>query len=186
MDNSKTKFIVVTGIYSAIGTALMYFEIPWFVAGPKLGISDVVVGVAAALVSPLSAFLVAVIKSVIHYLLTGGHSGIPIGQMAAFLASISFALPLMIYRKGYKDEDRMEMKKVLIRLFYGVVSLTVVLTIANYFFITPVYMKIYDVDLPENYLRYIVGLYVPFNLVKGIIVAVICYVIINRLKNMRN
>lgn len=184
MNNSKTKFIVLTGIYSAIGTALMFFEIPWFAAGPKLGISDVVVAVAAVLVSPISAILVAIIKSVIYYFLSGG--GIPIGESAAFLAAFSYIIPLMILRKRYANEEGYKMKRVLTRLILGVFTLTIVLTIANYYYITPAYFELYGLDLPDEYLKYIVTLYIPFNLAKGAIVTFLSFVLIHRLKDTRD
>ena len=64
-----------------------------------------------------------------------------VGDVASFLASIVFALPIyMFFKDAVKKSNRY------LGLFVGICSLTIFMSVANYFVITPLYLHFYSLS----------------------------------------
>ena len=94
-----TKKLVTLAILSAIGTILMFIEIPSSHFWLKFDLSDVVVYLSAMIYGPIGAIIVAFIKSIINFIIKGSHVGIPIDQFIAFIASLAYTLPFYYVTK---------------------------------------------------------------------------------------
>ena len=68
----KTKKIILIGIFAAIATVLMFFELslPIFPSFLKLDVSTVIVLIAGYVISPVSGVFVALVKDLIHLMFT--------------------------------------------------------------------------------------------------------------------
>lgn len=175
----KTQKMVGIALLAAIAYILSFFSFPVlpFMSFLKIDFSDIPVLVGTFYFGPLSGILIAFIRSTLHYLLTGGEMGIPIGDTAAFLASVSYILPIYFW------SSRMEWttKNKVVSGILGTMSLTIFLTLLNWFVLIPAYSYVmnFDVGPIKDYLLY--GI-VPFNLLKGGLLSVTFFVLYAKLR----
>lgn len=177
-SDMTTNRIATIGILSALGAVLMLIEIPYpFIPWLTFDISDVVVLVIFVRYGWKDAALVGILKAVVHLLFKGAVGPIAIGQITAFITSMSYVLGM------YITTNRLNLNRYL-GAGLTVILVTTILTTANYFFITPIYlggMTYLDVQswvTPETfglaagggYLTAILIAYVPFNLLKGVLI----------------
>lgn len=177
-SDMTTNRIATIGILSALGAVLMLIEIPYpFIPWLTFDISDVVVLVIFVRYGWKDAALVGILKAVVHLLFKGAVGPIAIGQITAFITSMSYVLGM------YITTNRLNLNRYL-GAGLTVVLVTTILTTANYFFITPIYLggiTYLDVQswvTPETfglaagggYLTAILIAYVPFNLLKGVLI----------------
>ena len=102
--------------------------------------------------------------------------GYPIGDVASFIASLAYCLPVYyLLRRAQSKKD------TLVGLLAGTVSLTVVLSLANWLVITPLYLKILNFESGPLRELIFAGI-VPFNIVKGLLLGIVFLVIEPRLK----
>lgn len=136
----QTKRLITLAILSAIGTILMYIEIPSPTAWLMIDISDVVVYITAVIYGPVGAIIVAFLKSAIHFLLKNSVVGLPINQFIAFIASLAYALPLYYMLKVMKGAQKGKFKKFL-PMIVSSLCLIVTMTVINYW-LTDVYIRL--------------------------------------------
>ena len=99
-----------------------------------------------------------------------------VGDVASFLASIVFALPIyMFFKDAVKKSNRY------LGLFVGICSLTIFMSVANYFVITPLYLHFYSLSanqmLGMALSKYIAIGIIPFNIIKGALVSIVFVVL---------
>lgn len=183
LEANQTRKIATLGILSALGAVLMLLEIPYpFVPFLQIDLSDVVVLVIFVLYGWKEAALVGVLKAVVHLLFKGPVGPAAIGQITAFIASMSYVVGM------YVTSNKLNLNRY-VGAVITVVIVTLLMTVCNYLFITPIwfgeltFLDIKDWVTPQafienstlqgGYLTTILIVYVPFNLLKGgIIVAV--------------
>ncbi len=182
---NDTRKMVTLGILSALGAILMIIEVPYpLVPFLMIDLSDVVVLVIFAFYGWKEAATVGLLKAIIHALTKGAVGPMFIGQITAFVASMSYVLGM------YISTNKLNLN----RLFSAIVSVmvvTIILTVANYFFITPIwfggttYLDIkdwvtpgaFELDIEGGYLLTILIVYVPFNLLKGTIITSVYFMV---------
>ncbi len=106
MGKSLYKFqdIIGVSIFAALGTILMFFEFPVLIWLPflKVDLSDVVAVVGTFAFGPVGGIMIALLKSMVHLLVTGtGLAGL-IGDGAAFVGSVALLLPFAHFWKKDK------------------------------------------------------------------------------------
>jgi len=182
---NDTKKMVTLGILSALGAILMIIEIPYpFVPFLMIDLSDVVVLVIFAFYGWKEAALVGLLKTIIHALTKGAVGPMFIGQITAFIASMSYVLGM------YITTDKLNLNRLLSAII-SIIVVTIILTVANYLFITPIwfgeltYLDIQDwvtpatfeLDISGGYLITILIVYVPFNLLKGAVITSVYFIV---------
>ena len=197
---------IAYAMIGAIAFIVMKFEFPIMpgVAFLKMDFSDVIVVISSFVFGPAGGAAVAFIKGFVSLLFSGFALPSLVGQLAAFLASMAFALPFYYIAGSVKDEDRKSAKGYLLPvlgLAVGTLCLTAVMSLSNWFLLTPVYAY---TSVPQaasmhmNYAQllqftektylgqmlhipsmssYIFGIIAPFNLIKGAINSVVVYVL---------
>lgn len=160
-------------ILGAMAFILMQFEFPIIPALPylKMDLSDVIVTLSAFIVGPVGAVCIALVKAGLDFFIKGANLMTLVGDVAAFSASISFALPVY-----YVLKDRVFDKKIVRKILgfiAGTLVLTLVLSVLNYFVITPMYITLAGFKLSMSLMNYILYAVVPFNLVKGLILSIV-------------
>lgn len=177
--NSKARKVALMGILSGLAFITMLIEIP-FPLAPwlKFDLSETIVVYAMLIGGPMVGVVVAGGKSVLHFILSGSNSG-GVGQVAAFIAACAFSLPVYyIYRKN---------KNIFIGLIVSCISLSVVMILVNWIFLTGYYARLFNIvpilNLMEkggmDYFMFISKTYGAFNLTKAILVSAI-YLIVHK------
>ena len=168
--NNKVQKMVSIAMLAAIGTVLQFVAFPIMPAFSflKIDFSDIPILLGMFLYGPLAGVITAFVRSLLHLFLTGLA---PQGDFASFLASSIFTLPIF-YFFGKKKNIRTNR---IVGLVSGILALTIFMSIANYFVITPIYLQLYGVTtqqfLGTSLASYVAIGIVPFNLIKGLLVS---------------
>ncbi|MGL5978077.1 MAG: ECF transporter S component [Erysipelotrichaceae bacterium] len=166
MKNNSVRRLVIIALMVALSYVLMFWGVPVVPAAPflKIELSFLPIIVLALGVDVKSALLASFIVNMMDFFFKGSMTGLPIDQMANFLA-VTFFLTTMVYF--------VKKEKVVLGLITAVVVNMLFMTTLNYFVITPWYFSLAGWDMPENLLLYCVQIYGVFNLIKWGLVAVV-------------
>ncbi|MGL4696297.1 ECF transporter S component [Enterococcus larvae] len=175
MRNSKVQKMVGVAMLAALGAALQFVGFPLLPAVPflKVDFSDIPVMISMFLYGPLAGIVTAFIRSILHLVLTGPSPQNMVGDVASFLATTLFTLPMYYF---FKRGSHKMINKVS-GIVTGILAMTIFMSVANYFVITPLYLSLYGVTaqsfLGRSMESYIAVGIVPFNLLKGVIISVV-------------
>lgn len=171
----RTKDMTKVAMLSVIGFVLMYFQLPLtFVAPPfmKLDISDLPVLMGAFTMGPVYGVIIAALKNLMHIIFKGTMTA-GVGELSNFIISSTFAVvSSYIYRK------HKTYKGAVLSMTVGVVAMTILAMISNYFVVFPLYGKVMPMEaiiaMGSAITPKITGLFtmmiysvLPFNLIKG-------------------
>lgn len=182
------RAMTVTAIMGALGTVLMIieFSIPIMPSFIKLDFSELPALIAAFAYGPVYGIAVCFIKNLIHILFG---STMCIGEISNFiLGSVFVGTAGLIYKKNKTK------KGALISCLAGAVIMAVISIFTNYFVVYPLYVKVlgmpmeailgmYQAILPaaDSLWKALIIFNLPFNIVKGILDAVLCFLIYKRI-----
>ena len=186
MQNSTTKVRALTGtaMLGAVAAVLMYLEfpIPIMPAFVKLDVSELTALIASFAYGPVSGVLVCLIKNLIKLPST---STAAVGELFNFVMGALFVGVAGIVYKRNKTR-----KGAIVGALLGALVMAVVSVPYNYFIVYPAYVVMYHLPLEA-----IIGMYqainpsvdglltcllvfnLPFTFVKGVLDAVLCFLI---------
>lgn len=179
MRNNKVQKMVSVAMLAAIAVILQFVAFPIMPAFSflKIDFSDIPVLIGMFLFGPFAGISTAFIRSVLHLFMTGASPQNLVGDMASFLATVIFTLPIYYFFKKGSHQGR---NKVL-GIITGIVAMTVFMSVANYFVITPLYLKLFGVSAGEflgmSLQKYVTIGILPFNIIKGTMVSVVFLVL---------
>lgn len=182
MKVSKVRRIVGIGMLSSIAYLLMLlnFPLPWFPVFLKIDFSDIPALLAALIMGPIAGILVEFIKCILDYFFTGSDVGVPVGQLANFVAGVFLILPTYwIYQK-------MKTKKGLsIGLVSGTAVMALSMSVLNYYVFLPAYTLFLNSPAmsSEEMRSFITVSILPFNVLKGVFVTIVFMLIFTRLQD---
>lgn len=177
-NRNSVKYIAKVGVLSALATILMLFEFPLPIAPSfyELDFSEVPVLIGSFSLGPIAGILIEFIKILINLLINGTDTFF-VGELANFLMGCSFVLPAAFFYKYKKT-----LKRALIGMGIGTLSLVVIGALCNYFLMIPAYVYLagYPMDAVigmgtavnpaiKDLLSLILIAVVPFNLIKGVL-----------------
>ena len=184
----NTKTMVKISVLAVISFILMQLEFPIAFLAPsflQMDVSDLPALIGSFAIGPMAGVIVQLLKNILHLFQT---STVGVGELANFVVGSTFA-----YTAGYIYYKDKTFKKAIKGLIVGTVTMTIVITLANYFIMFPFYAKLYGIDLDtiiamgKAINKNIVDLktmmliaVVPFNLLKGAIVTIITLLIYKR------
>lgn len=182
-DQWTTRTMVKVSIMAVIAFILMFFEFPLLWIAPpfiKIDISDLPALLGAFAMGPMVGVIIQLLKNVLNVVLEGSTTG-GVGEFANFVVGSAFA-----YTAGAIYFKKKTFGRAIAGLLIGTVVMTVVITIANYYFIFPFYAKLFGmpiqtlVDMGAGISSKITDLWtlmlysiVPFNLLKGVLLSAI-------------
>ena len=183
----NTKSIAVMGIMSAIGFILMVLEFPLpFIIPPfiKFDFSELPAIITAFALGPVQGIVVCLVKNLLHLFIT---STAGVGELSNFILGAIFVGSAGVIYKYKKTRTG-----ALVGSLLGAVLMAVISIATNYFITYPFYTNFmpmegiigaYQAILPaaDSLLKCLVIFNLPFNFVKGIIDAVICFVVYKKL-----
>ncbi|MBQ8599391.1 MAG: ECF transporter S component [Oscillospiraceae bacterium] len=187
LAGGKTRKLTLIGIFAAISTVLMFFELPLPFMPPflKFDPSGVPILLASMLFGPSAAISVTLVKDLIHLLstTTGG-----VGELADFLIMSTFSVVVgLIYRK------RSDRKGVLLATLAGTATCAVVGALANRYLLIPFFSKMMPLEAIfaacaeinpaiDGLNAYILFGAIPFNLIKGLLLTVFTFLLYRKLE----
>lgn len=182
MEKQRLRKLIIISILSSLSFILMLIKFPIPFLPPYLTVdfSDIPAFIGFMLFGGIAGSLVIIFKIVIYGLLAASE---PIGPIANMLASFSLLLP--IYFVYMRKPSR---KSLIIGFICGTVALTIMLAVLNYFVLLPMYGLIIDqTDIINNLRVVITAGIIPFNIIKGILVTIVAYIIyLKLLPKLRN
>lgn len=189
-STTSTKTLAKIGVLAAVATVIMLIEFPLPFAPDfyKLDFSEIPVLVGAFALGPIPGIFIELIKILLNFVFNGTVTA-GVGEIANFLIGCALVVPAAIIYRRNKS-----LKSAIIGLVVGIVALTVVGSLLNYFVLLPAYSHAfgqpleYFIELGHIINKYIVDLktfvlfaVVPFNLLKGVVVSIITILIYKRL-----
>ncbi|MCM3088195.1 Riboflavin transporter FmnP [Bhargavaea ginsengi] len=170
--NLRLRSMIAIAMLSSISFVLMLFNFPLppFPAFLQVDFSEVPAIIAAITMGPVAGILVELLKNVLDWLFSGSPTGVPVGHMANFATGVLFILPVWwVYHRLSNA------KGMTTGLILGTISMAVGMSLLNYVLFLPLYVKFMNFPVmsgEELYQMIVLGI-LPFNLLKGIILAAI-------------
>lgn len=159
----STHYIILVALFSGLAFVVMYFEFPIAALFPslKFDLSEVVVFIGGVILGPLAVVLIELIKNILNLIIKSSTGGI--GELANFTAGVALILPTIYIIKNSKT-----ILRAIVGFVVGIVSVVLITSICNYFVFMPVFGT--PAEMKMDLILYT---FVPFNAVKGLIVAII-------------
>jgi len=171
----KTRTTVLIGVLSALAFVLYFAEIPLaflFTAAPylKIDFSDVPAILAGIAAGPIAGTAVELIKNILHFFLISKEP-MASGEIANFFAGVSFLIPCAIMiRRNEKFSP--------LPYIVATICSTIVINIINYY----VSLPLYGISDSGAKLTLLIYTFVPFNLLKGVVVSLVTIALYSKLK----
>ena len=184
MDIHMITKISILGALSFI-LMMLQFPMPIAPAFYQLDFSEVIVLIGGFALGPWAAVCIEGLKIILNLIINGTMT-MGVGEIANFLIGCAFVLPaILIYRKEKTK------KHAFVGLLVGIVCMTLMGIVMNYFVLIPAYTAFANIPLAtilsmgnaiNSSINGLWGLIlicvVPFNIVKGVLVSAIvalCY-----------
>jgi len=172
----STIYIIKVGIISALAFVVMYFEFPIaaiFPAYLKIDLSEIIVFIGGVILGPMAVVLIELIKNVLNFMIKSSTGGV--GELANFVVGVSLILPTV-----YIIRNKQTYSRLIFAFIIGIMSMVIMASIGNYF----VFLPLYGIANSSDKLAMILPVLVPFNAIKGVIIAVISIILHISLKNV--
>lgn len=180
-----TSSMVKMGMLAAIGVVLMLldFPLPIFPSFLQIDLSDVPAVIAAFSMGPAAGVMVELLKNLLK-LIVGSNTG-GVGELANFLVGAGYVLPLALIYKRWPNRSGVLWGSVV-----ATVGAAVFAGVLNHAIFVPAYAAVLGLPV-EAFVQaaakvnaavvdlrtMVVFAIVPFNLVKGVIIAVASLVV---------
>lgn len=185
--SQKTNLLTKTALLSVIAYILMLLDFPlfFFPGFLKIDLSDLPALLGAFALGPVAGVIIELIKNVLHGI-TATHTG-GVGEVANFIVGCAWVLPAaIIYRKNKSK------KNAVIGMLAGVVVMSLVAAVTNYYILIPFYEKIMPLEaiiqmsaaanaLITDMKTLVLYGVIPFNIFKGVIISVITIIVYKKL-----
>ncbi|MBQ9114609.1 MAG: ECF transporter S component [Clostridia bacterium] len=178
---NATAYITKVAVLSAVATVLYFFaRFPIFSVPPfnvlDMDFSDIPALIGGFALGPVASVIIAFIRCAIK--LTTSTTAF-VGELSAFVVSISFTLPATIIYKYKKN-----IKGALIGLGVGILSNAIISALSNYFIMVPMYAALYSPALMEVRVQFAFMYGLAFNLIKTVVASVITFILYKRLSKI--
>lgn len=191
---TKVNTMVKIGLLSALAGILMLvfkFPLPFAPAFMTVDFGDVPSLVAGFALGPVAGIITVVIKNLINIMFNGTMTAF-VGELSNVIVGASFVgISAMVYKRHRTR------KNAIIGLILGLLAMTLIATISNYFLVFPLYAKAFGIPIQalvdmtakvnsnvstfEGVMLFAV---VPFNIVKGILGSLVTIFIYKYISNI--
>ncbi|MBC1795211.1 ECF transporter S component [Listeria booriae] len=180
MKKYSLKAFVSIAVLGAVAFVIMLIQFPLLPSAPflKLDFSDVPAAIGGLLFGPLAIILIEFVKNVLEYLVTGSFVGVPVGELANFLSGICFVLPIY-----YVFRYTRSTKAMILGAGIGTVTMTVMMSLFNYFVLLPFYITVGGLPAGTNIAALVTTAILPFNLLKGVVVSAVFILVYGRMRS---
>lgn len=189
--NKSIRAMVQIAMLSAVAGVLMLFEFPLPFLAPsfyELDFSEVPVLIGTFAIGPTAGATIELIKILLNFVMNGTITA-GVGEIANFLMGCAFVVPAgLIYRRK-KDK-----KHALAGMVIGTWSMALASAFLNSMVLLPAYGKAFGMPIDafvamgseifpviDNLFTFCLFSVVPFNLLKGIVVSALTFVLYKRI-----
>ena len=185
-DRGRVRKLTVTAMLSAVAFVLMFLDFPIPMIMPsfvKMDFSDLPELLGAFALGPTYGVLVCLLKNLIHLLVDSSTNGV--GELCNFLFGAVFA-----WVAGFVYQRNKSRRTAVLGAVLGSVAMAIVSVPLNYYLTYPAYVVIYGMPLDviigmyqairpgvNGLLECLITFNAPFTLVKGLLDAVLCFLI---------
>lgn len=191
MDSKmKVRMMAQIGMLGAISVVLMLFEIPLPFAPSfyEIDFSEVPVLIGCFTMGPLAGVLIELLKIILNFAINGTVTA-GVGEVANFLIGCAMVLPAAIIYK-----EKRTRAGAITGMITGTLFMTVVGCFLNAFILLPAYSKAFGMPLDAlvgmgtavnghitSLTTFVLFAVAPFNLLKGVLVSVIVFIIYKKI-----
>lgn len=187
----STRYPVFVAMFSTLAGVLMLWEIPLFFAPSfyEMDLSEIPVLMCSFYLGPVSGVVCELLKVIIKLLIKGTSTAF-VGDLANFIIGCSFILPASIIYHFKKSK-----KTALIGMSGGTLFMTTFGSLFNAVYLLPEFSKLYGIPLDaivgmgtavnssiNSVSTLVLFAVVPFNLLKGIVVSAVTFLLYKRLE----
>lgn len=195
MENKRIlsiRNVVQIGMFGALAAVLMLFEFPLPFIAPsfyELDLSEIPVLIGTFSMGPAAGVLIELIKILLKLVLKGTSTAY-VGDVANFVIGCFFLLPAGIIYKVRRTK-----KGAVIGMAVGTVVMAAAGAVMNAYVLLPFYSRFYGMpmealiaagtevnSLITSIPTFVLIAVVPFNLIKGIIVSLVTYLVYKRVR----
>ena len=191
MERSRTRTITQIAMLGALAGILMNFEFPLPFLAPsfyQLDFSEIPVLVGAFAMGPIAGILIEVVKVLVH-LVTMGTMTAGVGDFANFIFGCAFVVPAgLIYKKKHNRTG------AIVGMISGTLFMTILGCFLNAYVLLPAYAKAFQMPMDAlvgmgtavnshitSVTTLVIFAIVPFNLLKGVLVSLIVFLIYKKI-----
>lgn len=177
----SVQYLTRIAVLTALSSILFMISIP-IVAFYSLDLSNLPVLLGAFSMGPVAGLIILGLKSLIGCLTS---STMYVGELADFIMGAAFVLPAALIYQRNKSR-----KGALIGMITGTVALILAGCLTNAYLLIPFYMKAFGMPMEaiigmcaqalpfvDTELKVILFITAPFNLLKGVVLCVLTYMI---------
>ena len=188
----NTRKVAMIGMFSAVATILMMFELPLFFAPPfyKLDFSELPILIGSLAFGPVAGVLMEFVKILLKLLIKGTSTAF-VGELANFAVGCSFILPASIIYTFRKNR-----KSAITGLAIATGIITVFGTVFNAVYLLPAFAALYGMPMDAllamgsevnplvregDVVTFVIACVAPLNLLKGTLNSVVTILVYKKL-----
>ena len=190
----STRTMVQVAMLGAVAGVLMLLEFPLPFIAPtfyKLDFSEVPVMIGGFAMGPVAGIVIEGIKIAIHLILKGTSTAF-VGELGSFIMGCALVVPAAVIYKKHRTR-----KRALIGLIVGIVVAVAASVLVNAYMLLPAYGAAFGMDISvfigmgtainpaiDSLVTFCLLAVAPFNLFKGVVVAVITLLLYKHLRRI--
>jgi len=191
---SKVRYVAYVGMFSAISGLLMYLEFPLLFVAPdfyKLDFSEIPVLICGFYLGPVAGVTAEFIKIVVKLALKGTSTAF-VGDFANFCVGSALILPAVVIYHVRKTK-----KTAILGMAGGTLVMATFGSFFNAIYLLPTFAKLYGIPLEalvaagsavnssiNSVTTFALFAVVPFNLIKGVAVGIVTYLLYKRVERI--
>lgn len=177
----STKTIAKVGILSAIAYVLMFISVPLpiFPSFLKIDLSDIPAIFGGMSLGPIAGIAIVIIKNFLQGITASTTGGV--GEFANVIIGGSYVLIICLFYRKWKN-----IKGVVAGGLVGIVAMTIMGCIMNYYIMMPLYATVYGMPLDAiiqmgtvinskvtDLYTFVIWMIAPFNIIKAGLMTVV-------------
>ncbi|QAR37829.1 ECF transporter S component [Lactiplantibacillus plantarum] len=180
MQHTTLHRLVGIALLGAIAYILMLLEFPILPVAPwmKIDFSDIPILIGLFLFGVGGAFVITIIKLLLHSAMMGFAIYDLIGSFASFLGTAVLILAFALVLRYYRSNPKWRMP---VAIVVATIGLVVIESLANLTFVLPFYLQVMGMKLSMSLNTVVLVAVIPFNLIKGLLVGNVFWLVYQRL-----
>lgn len=180
MQHTTLHRLVGIALLGAIAYILMLLEFPILPVAPwmKIDFSDIPILIGLFLFGVGGAFVITIIKLLLHSAMMGFAIYDLIGSFANFLGTAVLILAFALVLRYYRGNPKWRMP---VAIVVATIGLVVIESLANLTFVLPFYLQVMGMKLSMSLNTVVLVAVIPFNLIKGLLVGNVFWLVYQRL-----
>ncbi|TLQ26960.1 ECF transporter S component [Lactiplantibacillus plantarum] len=180
MQHTTLHRLVGIALLGAIAYILMLLEFPILPVAPwmKIDFSDIPILIGLFLFGVGGAFVITIIKLLLHSAMMGFAIYDLIGSFASFLGTAVLILVFALVLRYYRGNPKWRMP---VAIVVATIGLVVIESLANLTFVLPFYLQVMGMKLSMSLNTVVLVAVIPFNLIKGLLVGNVFWLVYQRL-----